>query len=423
MKPIQELLQERKQRGYAIAKSKAQSIVQKGGVWLVPSATSSNKTYEVRLTIEGARCNCEDFVGRGIRCKHAFALDYILTKTLNKDGTITETTTIKKTYPQMWREYTASQVNEGRLFKELLKDLIGNIQEPIQEGAGRPRVPLKEAIYCAVDKVYSMQSSRRARSRYVEAQNVGNITKAPSYNVVNITLNNAEITPILHKLLSTTALPLKSIETKFSPDSTGFRTSQFSDYCEKKHNTKKQHKWIKCHAITGNTTNIIVSAVITDENGADSPQFIPLVNETADLGFNMEEVSADKAYNSIDNYNAVQQVGGTAYIPYKSNTTALSNTGNRARLWRKMFHYFQLNQDEFLQHYHNRSNVEATFHAIKAKLGDAVKSKNYVAQANEVLCKLIAYNITVLISAMYELKIEPNLICSEIIGSAHKLDL
>jgi len=123
---------------------------------------------------------------------------------------------------------------------------------------------------------------------------------------------------------------------------------------------------VKCHATTGNTTNIITDAVITTEHANNSPQFIPLVNTTAELGFSMQEVSTDKAYNSIDNYNAVQQIGGVAYIPYKSNTTAQSNnTENKARLWRKMFHYFQLNQEDFLMHYHNRSNVETTFWAIK----------------------------------------------------------
>jgi len=121
-------------------------------------------------------------------------------------------------------------------------------------------------------------------------------------------------------------------------------------------------------------------------------------------------VSADKAYNSIDNYNAVQEIGGMAYIPYKSNTTAMSNTGSRARLWQKMFHHFQLNQEEFLLHYHTRSNVETTFFAIKAKFGDCLKSKKFVSQTNEVLCKLIAYNITVLINSMYELKIKPDLL-------------
>ena len=49
---------------------------------------------------------------------------------------------------------------------------------------------------------------------------------------------------------------------------------------------------------------------------------------------------------------------------------------------------------------------------IKTKLGDCLKSKNQVSQTNELLCKLIAYNITVLISAMYELKVEPNFISS-----------
>ena len=53
----------------------------------------------------------------------------------------------------------------------------------------------------------------------------------------------------------------------------------------------------------------------------------------------LDEVSADKAYNLVDNYNAVQRVGGTAYMPFKSNATGqLDRTnGNRARLWHKMF--------------------------------------------------------------------------------------
>lgn len=43
------------------------------------------------------------------------------------------------------------------------------------------------------------------------------------------------------------------------------------------------------------------------------------------------------------------------------------------------------------------------------KFGDCLKNKNFVSQTNELLCKLIAYNITVLISAIYELGINPDL--------------
>ena len=231
--------------------------------------------------------------------------------------------------------------------------------------------------------------------------------KGCAFSSISDYMMNPEMTPVLNRLITLSAMPLKSVETKFAIDSTGFRTTTFNDYCREKHNTKKEHKWIKCHAISGNTTNVITDAIITEENGADSSQFIPLVQETASMGFDMQEVSADKAYNSIDNYNAVQEVGGTAYIPYKSNITARSNTGNKARLWRKMFYYFKLNQEDFLMHYHSRSNIETTFFAVKTKFGDSVKNKTFVSQTNEVLYKLIAYNITVLINAMYELGIKP----------------
>ncbi len=47
---------------------------------------------------------------------------------------------------------------------------------------------------------------------------------------------------------------------------------------------------------------------------------------------------------------------------------------------------------------------------IKAKFTDLVRSKDKTAQINEVLLKVLCHNICVLISAMFELGIEPNLI-------------
>ena len=52
--------------------------------------------------------------------------------------------------------------------------------------------------------------------------------------------------------------------------------------------------------------------------------------------------------------------------------------------------------------------MESTFHAIKRKLGETVQSKNRIAQENEMLCKIIAYNITVLIHSMIELGVTPD---------------
>jgi hypothetical protein len=45
---------------------------------------------------------------------------------------------------------------------------------------------------------------------------------------------------------------------------------------------------------------------------------------------------------------------------------------------------------------------------MKKKLGESLKSKNRTAQINELLCKVIAYNIMVVIQEMHELGIQPD---------------
>jgi transposase len=68
---------------------------------------------------------------------------------------------------------------------------------------------------------------------------------------------------------------------------------------------------------------------------------------------------------------------------------------------------FLYKQDEFLVHYHKRSNVESTFSSIKRKFGGAVQSKCFTAQVNEILCKILCHNLSMLVHAMHELGIEP----------------
>jgi hypothetical protein len=72
-----------------------------------------------------------------------------------------------------------------------------------------------------------------------------------------------------------------------------------------------------------------------------------------------------------------------------------------------MFHYFQFQRDEYLAHYHKRSNIESTISAVKRKFGDSVRSKTDVAMVNEVLCKLLCHNLTCLIQEQETLGIVP----------------
>jgi transposase len=71
-----------------------------------------------------------------------------------------------------------------------------------------------------------------------------------------------------------------------------------------------------------------------------------------------------------------------------------------------MFHFYNFHREEFLQHYHKRSNVETTFHMIKAKFGQRLRSKTLTAQINEALCKVLCHNLCVLIQSAHELGVE-----------------
>ena len=99
--------------------------------------------------------------------------------------------------------------------------------------------------------------------------------------------------------------------------------------------------------------------------------------------------------------------GGKAYIPFKSNSLARPRRYKSPdTTWERAFYFFNFHRDEFYEYYHQRSNVETTFHMIKAKFGSAVRAKTKVAQVNEVLAKVLCHNVCVLIQSFFELGIE-----------------
>src|SRR5581483_10824873 len=83
-----------------------------------------------------------------------------------------------------------------------------------------------------------------------------------------------------------------------------------------------------------------------------------------------------------------------------------SQPGEAGTLWEKMFLHYTLHTDEFLPHYHQRSNVESTFSMVKAKFTDHVRSRTEDAMTNEVLCKFLCHNICVVHQSQVELGIE-----------------
>ena len=231
------------------------------------------------------------------------------------------------------------------------------------------------------------------------------MTRTPHYNSVLAAFEKPEMTAILTGLIEKSAAPLASIETSFAVDSTGFSAAVYRRWFDAKYGKEmKKATWLKAHAMVGTKTQIITSIKVTTSEGADCPQLPALVDATK-ASFQMAEVSADKAYLSNDNLAAIETTGAAPFIPFKCNS---QSDGSPA--WRKMHAVFMFKQEEFLAAYGKRNNVESTFSAVKRKFGHAVRSKTFTSQVNEILCKALCQNLSLLVQAMHRLGIEPSFI-------------
>jgi transposase len=376
-----------------------------GTSWLVPSQTGLRK-YRVVLDPKPS-CECDDFALRNQNCKHIIACGVVRERDYNGTNPtviVADKPPKKPTYKQNWPLYDLAQQTEKDRVQELLADLCRGIKEPerAKKTPGRKPVSLADQVFSCVFKVYCGMSSRRFNCDLDDAHEKGHLAK-PIKNARQVChfLEDKELTPILKALIVRSSLPLKSIETVFAPDSTGFSSSRFDKWFDEKYGQERSgHAWVKAHAVCGVKTNIITALEVLEQHSADCPQFKGLI-ETTVQNFKLDYVTADKGYLSRENLEYADELGSVAYIPFKSNSTP----GEPQSIWEKMFFFYNLHRESFLKKYHARSNIESTFSMVKAKFDDSVRSKSDVAMINEVYCKFLAHNLCVVHQSMIELGI------------------
>ena len=405
----------RQERGLEIAKQARIRKTPMGG-YIVPSQQRGGAIKYAVIIAAGVKptCTCPDYELRGDRCKHIYAVEHVIQTELFPDGRerVTETVRVTRTtYPQNWRAYNKAQTTEQDTFMVLLRDLCAGLPEPEQK-RGRPRLSLRDAVFTAVMKVYTTTSARRCMSDLREAKARGYISKLPCHNSVLSALERADMTAILRDLIIESSLPLKAVECDFAVDSSGFTTSSFQSWFNHRYGHEqpvRQHTWVKAHIMCGVKTNVVTAIEIHGQHAADVRQ-LPALVETTAHHFALAEVSADKAYGSIKNTETIASLGATPFLAFKARATGGGReaaTGYVSSAWQKAFGYFTYRRDEFLAHYHKRSNVESTFSMIKRKFGDSLRSKTETAQVNETLAKVLCHNLVVLIHEMHELHIDP----------------
>jgi len=131
-----------------------------------------------------------------------------------------------------------------------------------------------------------MVSGRRFDTDLRESKARGYLCRLPHYNSVFRYLESEALTPYLYELIKLSAQPLKSIESDFAVDSSGFSTGQFMRWLDVKYGTKEDRRmWLKLHLMCGVKTNIVTAVEVSDGYGNDYHHFKTLVSSPAEKGF------------------------------------------------------------------------------------------------------------------------------------------
>lgn len=306
-----------------------------------------------------------------------------------------------------WHNYNKSQTKEKALFVNILNDLCNLLEEPEHNNVGRKPTKTRDVIFAIVLKQYLNISSRRVQSDLKLFKEAGFIESEIPFNTLLDHFERQELKGILKELIEISSLPLKQIEVDFAIDATGFGTSLYKTFFNMKHNGDgRWRQYRKCHAVCGVKTNIVTSIDITKGKVNDQTRFVPLAEDTA-RNFNIRDFCADKGYLSAKNFKCIKEIGGQAFIPFKKNTSGKVASSNRS-YFKSAYKFFKAHKEDYLNHYHKRSNIESTFSMIKRRFGNNVKCKKEISQDNEILAKVLAHNICVLVQEIFLNNIEVN---------------
>jgi transposase len=177
-------------------------------------------------------------------------------------------------------------------------------------------------------------------------------------------------------------------------DSTGIKVYGEGEWKVRQHGVSKRRTWIKLHLGVDEKTGEIVATVISTNNVADSQALPDLLEQMED---DIEQVSADGAYDTENSYRTIENHGAIPVIPPRKNAV-IKQHGNcsapprtRDQTLRSIRKQGRKRWKQKAR-YHRRSLAETTMFRHKTAFGGKVRSRRFDNQATELLCQCAILN-------------------------------
>lgn len=292
--------------------------------------------------------------------------------------------------------------SEKKNFLLAITQFFDNLEEKKVCTNGRPCIYVKDMLKSLLIMSYNGMSYRRARGDLEIAKTLGVINAIPKRSTLCKYMGNEEIKERLEKLIQQSALYfLEGIHTLIV-DSTWFPLkANSSGHNKKPYDRKKGDKFIpplektrKIHIGIIKDSRIIAFAKTSKGTAHDSPFCKEIISTIIDNGFMINTLLGDAGYLSKDNYAFAQKKGvENIFIDFRSNVT-----GKRAKsqAWRDAFFLYKKDNEYWHEIYRFRVLIESVFSSIKRKFMNWLRMKNEIARDNEMLLKILAYNLTIL---------------------------
>jgi hypothetical protein len=287
-----------------------------------------------------------------------------------------------------WSEYNAGLKQRGSLTFWLSEDILDewmNREATGRRGASLTYSDLAIATFETLKSIYGLAGRQTEGLLHSLFDLMGVDLPVPEHSTVSRRKGQLSITlPVVPKTGSVHLVV----------DSTGIKVYGEGEWKTRQHGVSKRRTWRKLHLGIDEATGEILAGVVTSNNVHDSEVLLDLLEVTdADL----EQVSADGAYDTRPCYEAIQEHEAKAGIPPRKNAKIWQHGNCKAPP-----HPRDENLRAIRQHgrkawkrqsnYHRRSLAETTMCRLKTIFGGKVRSRLFDNQATELLLQCAALN-------------------------------
>jgi IS5 family transposase len=287
-----------------------------------------------------------------------------------------------------WSEYNAGLKQRGSLTFWLSEDILDewmNREATGRRGASLTYSDLAIATFETLKSIYGLAGRQTEGLLHSLFDLMGVDLPVPEHSTVSRRKGQLSITlPVVPKTGSVHLVV----------DSTGIKVYGEGEWKTRQHGVSKRRTWRKLHLGIDEATGEILAGVVTSNNVHDSEVLLDLLEVTdADL----EQVSADGAYDTRPCYEAIQEHEAKAGIPPRKNAKIWQHGNCKAPP-----HPRDENLRAIRQHgrkawkrqsnHHRRSLAETTMCRLKTIFGGKVRSRLFDNQATELLLQCAALN-------------------------------